>query len=838
MTDPQLPDAGPELKPVQPAGGGQPTGGVLPPEHRAKFQALFEWMRPVWESGGPYSEPRRVIDAASRGERVEFIDYSAEMKEEQRSWKLGGSVSRSWAWWDRMFPEERVLMKRLREGFRWDWFEEEWEIQAAKDDNPDLDFRDRRPQRLRGDRATSFKDVIFEGLTHGFIGLDPDPSRPGWIVLAFSIPKADPTDFRWLLDLRACNVLIKKPKFKMTTDEHLRQELDRDAFIAVLDFKKFFWLFDMHPSEVWFQRFWGPDLGASTEDGAMCDVLHRMLVCPMGNRMSPKMTCDYPNLLVKKFQEFGFQLMSYVDECAVWSTDCVVTYLAMMMFVVVANRLGLALSYPKLVYRPTQRAVFLGWVLDATLLRCSLSEERRVALEKLAAEILTIRREDGKIPIKMKAQFQGVLVAARPGLRQAGMLLAWLNVEVKQDLQAGEQDYDHLCSIRCGLARAATFAANIGPEKNWAYFRNEVPSVSASADASEHAYCAHLVDPGVGEASVSVETRDLIQDCLLPEELELHHNIKEYLGVTRGLRSLTRKHRWLGSQRLPKCMSCETDSRTVLACFNNGRTRSLGCASRHLKFMRYLEKRGLQTTMTFLAGDLMVSARRTDEGSRFRTPWWKWRLQRKIVQRVCRVFQTRMSDMVDLFSEESSRQFPRFVTMFTQPEEALWTDALTRPWSARRNPLLRRTDSLWVFPPPRLLRKCLRQWEEDPEALDMILIMPVKNQFLTLSRLSGWLAATPIVLPSVKKSMIDADGHWASKTSSPVAATPAGLLMACLTSHRHAGRRACAGPVLTIGADGTLTSATASTTLPTSGPSSSTARTKMYIRTVLAASSR
>ena len=80
MTGPQLPDARPELKPAQPAGGRQPTGGVLPPEHRAKFQALCEWMRPVWESGGPHSEPRRINDAALRGERVEFIDYSAEME--------------------------------------------------------------------------------------------------------------------------------------------------------------------------------------------------------------------------------------------------------------------------------------------------------------------------------------------------------------------------------------------------------------------------------------------------------------------------------------------------------------------------------------------------------------------------------------------------------------------------------------------------------------------------------------------------------------------------------------------------------------------------------------
>ena len=809
---------------------------MLPAEHRAKVQALYDFMAPVWEAGGPCSVAKGIVEAALRGDYVEFVEYTAEMQSEQEDWKLGGSASRAWKWWQRVFPEELVLIARLKEGFRWDWFEEEWQLQEARDDNPDLDYRDRLPTRLDGDRASSFKEMILSGLEHGHIALDPQPGRPGWVILNFSIPKEEPGDFRWLMDLRAPNSLIHKPKFKMTGDVHLRASLDRDAWCATLDFKKYFWSFLVHPSEVWFQRFWGPDLTRESTDGSLvCDVLYHMLVAPMGNKMSPKMTCDYPNLIVKKMQQFGFKLMSYVDEVLVWETNCVVTYIAMMLLVVLSNRLGLALSYPKLVCKPTQKPAFLGWTLDCTLLRCSLNEPRRTALQALAIETLAIRKEGGKVPMKLKAQFQGILVAARPGLRQAGMILAWVNVEVKEDLFASGQECERLVTVRKGLARAAVFAADMNPGKNWAPFRNEVPSFSASADASEHAWAAHAVPLGCGGDKTHVATSDLAQDTSSEEELLLHHNVKEYLGVSRGLTSLVGKFGWRGTVRKPLCLSMETDSRTVLACFNNGRTRSLGCAARHLKFMKYLEAGGLQVTMTFLSGDEMVSARRTDEGSRFRTPWWKWALRDKIVQTICSKFRVKMASVIDLFAEESSARFPRYVTKFTHPPAALWNDALTQPWSAQRNRRLRREDVLWVFPPPRLLRQCWRMWEEDEFANDMVLIMPVKNQFLSLSRMARELETMPLILPSVAQAMRDVDGKWASLTSSPVAATPGGQLMAVLMSHRRGWPMDSRAPLWTVGKDGTLTPTKASTTTPTGGRSSGCARTATYIRKTLSA---
>ena len=458
-----------------------------------------------------------------------------------------------------------------------------------------------------------------------------------------------------------------------------------------------------------------------------------------------------------------------------------------------------------------------------------------MALQALAVEMLAIRKEGGKVPMKLKAQFQGVLVAARPGLRQAGMILAWVNEEVKEDLFASGQECERLVTVRCGLARAAVFSADLNPGKNWGPFRNEVPSFSASADASEHAWAAHAVPLGCGGELVHVATSDLAQDTLSQEEQLLHHNVKEYIGVSRGLASLVGKFGWKGTVRKPLCLSMETDSRTVLACFNNGRTRSLGCASRHLAFIKYLEAERLQVTMTFLSGDEMASARRTDEGSRFRTPWWKWALRDKIVHQTCRKFRVRMASVVDMFAEESSKRFPRYVTKFTNPPAALWNDALTQPWSAQRNRKLRREDVLWVFPPPRLLRQCWRMWEEDRCANDMTLIMPVKNQFLTLSRMAGKLDATPLILPSVAQAMRDVDGKWASLTSCPVAATPAGLLMAVSMSHRRGRPMDSRAPLWMVGKDGTLTVTKASTTTPPGGRSSGCARTATYIRKTLSA---
>ena len=104
--------------------------------------------------------------------------------------------------------------------------------------------------------------------------------------------------------------------------------------------------------------------------------------------------------------------------------------------------------------------------------------------------------------------------------------------------------------------------------------------------------------------------------------------------------------------------------------------------------------------------------------------------------------------LVDLFAEQVTAQFLRFVSRAFHPQ-ALWANAFSLPWSAVRNPLLGSAEVLWVFPPPKLIPKVISKLAaEQQDRLPVVLLVPNTPRVIWFQRLVQlWPNAAQLELP-------------------------------------------------------------------------------------------
>lgn len=194
----------------------------------------------------------------------------------------------------------------------------------------------------------------------------------------------------------------------------------------------------------------------------------------------------------------------------------------------------------------------------------------------------------------------------------------------------------------------------------------------------------------------------------------------------------------------------ESDNVAVVATINRKMTSSTVLARIAGPFLLQLRRRGYRLTMKHIPGKTMVDKRMSDKLSRLMAPYWAWPLRMDQVLTVLRTFSVNGLTVVDLFADEASARFRRFVA-FQQPQGALWMDAFSKPWSTRTNSLLPPNGWLWVFPPPHQLARVMTRLSEHAvkqEPINLILVVANTKGAWWLAEIerNQWLVQTPIPL--------------------------------------------------------------------------------------------
>ena len=146
------------------------------------------------------------------------------------------------------------------------------------------------------------RDKVYELLSNGTIERVHDPASPCFYSRFFVVPKKTPGAWRAILDLKALNVHIVNPKFKMETAESIRRDLVNALWTTSIDLVDAYMHLAIHPHFRHFLRF--------VVDG----VVYQYVALPAGLCTVP---WAFTRLIapVKVFlHRMGISLHQYIDD--------------------------------------------------------------------------------------------------------------------------------------------------------------------------------------------------------------------------------------------------------------------------------------------------------------------------------------------------------------------------------------------------------------------------------------------------------------------------------------------------------------------------------------------
>ena len=600
--------------------------------------------------------------------------------------------------------------------------------------------------------------MLLHSLKHRVTRPVPSGDRPGGINLLFAVEKprgvGGGVKFRWVLDMSRWGEMLGVPSSRMGGEAPLCETLQQGMWVAPSDFRGAFWLLNMAAAFAAMQRFYGPaprDRGGTADAGPpaikeqVVDQVGRRLwgmpVCAMGTGPPPARFSEHPKMVARGVADFQMQASTYTGGVAAISSCRVWCYLTMMVLAVAPHLLGPMMSWGGFMWKPMQVADYIGFRWGLARFKRSLTPKRLRDIAETAKEAGGAAGSGTVVVLKLISRVEGQVMAGVGGCRKLALKAGGLREWHRRQLALNGQNHDARVIICPPPTPMFVYLQNIPVADNWEYIRRRPPTLMFPVDASEYAWCCHLV-PMAGPGG------KVMMHFPPAGQRGLHHNQHEDLGRIRGLGHFIELKDLRGTGLEPPAIGCETGNQVVLKSWGRQKTKSLLIAARVGGFRDYFDHRYLQLHMSPRPGKFMQFRRQTDPGSRGISKWFNWRLRRAQREWILECFLLRGGCMVDLFAEQVTAQFPRFVSRAFHPG-ALWGGALAQPWSAAKNQHLRGDEVLWIFPPPKLIPKVISKLATgQQDRLPAVLLVPNTPRVLWHQRLMElWPNAARVELP-------------------------------------------------------------------------------------------
>ncbi|XP_069811274.1 uncharacterized protein [Dendropsophus ebraccatus] len=356
---------------------------------------------------------------------------------------------------------------------------------------------------------------------------------------------------------------------------------------------------------------------------------------------------------------------------------------------------------------PAQRKKFLGIVLDSSVQRSFLPEEK---IQKIQSTVsLAVRNP--RLTIRRGMSLLGLFTAAIPAVPWAQTHSRPLQTYLL-DLWDGSPG---------GLDRSIVLTKEVVKSLSW-WLKTEHLSVGLSwvrkcplvitTDASPSGWGAHLGSLDFqGSWDSSFEERS--------------SNFRELAAISEALK---RSEEYIKNSNI----NVLTDNSTAVAIINRqGTTRSKSLLNLSYKIFAFAEINLLSLSAVHLKGSQNI---RADYLSRNRLKQGEWKLSRQIFQKIVRLWG---SPEVDLFATRENRQIDRFYSL-SPMDKPMAVDALSQTWG---------WDLAYAFPPIAILPRVLRKIRQDQARV--ILIAPFWPRRAWFSALRDLSIADPWVLPEL-----------------------------------------------------------------------------------------
>ena len=516
--------------------------------------------------------------------------------------------------------------------------------------------------------------------------------EPGeFISSVFVRPKKDGSH-RMILNLKNLNKHVQYNHFKMDTLQSVISLITPNCYMASVDLKDAYYSVPIAVSDQKYLKFkWG-------------GKLYQFTCFPNGLALCPRKFTKLMKPAYSVLRQLGHINSPYIDDSYLQGgsyEECLANVLdTVKMFL----SLGFILHPQNSVFIPTQKLVFLGFVLDSVQRKIYLTNEKVDKLKSICTKLIKAK----ETTIREVSRALGYMVSSFPGVMYGPLYFRQLEREKTLALRYSKGDYD-ACMVVSDKAGSELLWWNTHLEASYNIISHGEPTVVMSTDASSTGWGCALHDTSTGGHWTAEEARN-------------HINYLELLAIYLALISFSSI---INGQHV-KVM---VDNMTALSDVNHmGTSQNLA-----KEIWLWCAQRNIWLTAVHIPGVENVEA---DKQSRRSHSQLEWTLDRTIF-RDC-INAAKVEPNIDLFASRINHQLQPYVSWHPDPG-AVAIDAFHLSWKQYVP---------YMFPPFSLISRVLQKIQQ--EKVQGIIIVPKWPTQTWWPVLMRMLVDNPVLLPKRK----------------------------------------------------------------------------------------
>ena len=242
---------------------------------------------------------------------------------------------------------------------------------------------------------------------------------------------SEETNLRPVINLKPLNEFVQYHHFKMEGLNTLLDLLSGSEFFITIDLKDAYFTIPIHPHHYKYLRFeWN-------------STLFEFICLPFGLSSAPRVFTKVLKPFVGSIRNKGIRLVIYLDDMAIISSSRELSSQEGAIVVQILESLGFIINREKSVLIPSQKIVFLGYVIDSLAMTVSLPEEK---LNKLKEQTLSLW-ERPQCSIRELAHVVGLIVSSFSAIKPARLYYRDLEICKLAALSSSDGDYNAIVSL-------------------------------------------------------------------------------------------------------------------------------------------------------------------------------------------------------------------------------------------------------------------------------------------------------------------------------------------------------------------------------------------------------
>ena len=298
---------------------------------------------------------------------------------------------------------------------------------------------------------------------------------PGEYISTVFVRKKKNGNYRMILNLKGLNEHIEYHHFKMDTLWSAVRLMTFNCFMASLDLKDAYYSVPIANEHKKYLRFYWRG------------KLFQYTCMPNGLASAPRYFTKLLKPVYSSLRKKGFLSVGYIDDSYLQGSnesECArnVTH-ARALF----TDLGFVINEDKSITIPTQQLQFLGFILDSTLMRITLTPDKKEKLITLCSSVLA----KAEVTIAELSQIIGTIVSSLPGVEYGKLHYRQLEIDKNTALKRYKGDYKALLSLSIrAQSELRWWFENVQQSFNPISHGN--PDMTLVTDASKLGWGAHI----------------------------------------------------------------------------------------------------------------------------------------------------------------------------------------------------------------------------------------------------------------------------------------------------------------------------------------------------------